>query len=946
MIKMKKVNYIIFLFALTSFVNPIEDEPFNILNLKCEYRNNPLGIDVPNPTLGWQVETTEKSWIQSAYEISVASTENLLTQDKGDIWESGKINSSESANIIYEGKKLISNTKYYWKVRVWDSKGKQSVWSKPAFWHTGIFDADEWHAKWISSRYVEAKQGHLQIPERAEPWIFLPTTPDTAALLLRKKTEVAKQPVKAIAFISGLGYYELYINGRKVGDHILDPNFTDYNARVNYLTYNVLNFIKPGENVIGVILGNGWFNLPTPDLFQNEKACWKTAPKLLLNISISFTDGTTQTIVSDGTWKWNTGEIVFNCIRGGETIDNRQKRKGWDNIGYDDSLWKTVVEVPAPFGTLSAQNMPPMRINESVKPVKMWEHEKGVFIFDFGKNITGFIQLKIAGKEGQTLILNSNEKLLKDSTLDINNSHSHTFGRFQKEIFILNGDGEETFEPRFTYHGFRYVQVEGITSKPNIDCISAKSVHTDLQYAGEFECSNNRINQLNKARQRTLLNCIHGMPGEEPVREKMGWNLDNYGNMLSYIYNFDAATSFIKLFKDLIDGQESNGHIPPIIPTDGWGYLQSGNKLGFTHTEANTIYCDDPWWGAALAIVANRLYDLYGDKRILEEAYRPMKKYVDFITSTAENNIIKWSLGDWCDKDWGNSPGPGNTSVELTSTAGYYYLVILLSYNASTIGRKEDSGKYSLLAENIKATFNQKFLNKENGMYERGSQTAQALALSVGLVPDDYRVKAEEILINDIKINEYHTSTGFIGVMPEMNWLAENSHAEIAFRMISQEEAPGWLYMVKDETSTLGEQLYSRNKNFHHPFGAYIGSWFYEYVAGIRSDRAEPGFKKIIIHPHFISSLTFAKGEYKSIYGTIKSEWKQEHNKILLNISIPANTTAAVYLPTSNVNNITETGKPVVNRKDIYLIKQEKDNTIIQTGSGNYSFIVKLNNIN
>jgi len=938
---MKNVIFSLLLLAISQFNCRAEGLPFTVKNLKCEYRENPIGIDVVKPMLFWQIVSAEKGWLQSTYEIKVASSESLLNEDKGDIWESAKVSSSENTNILFEGKKLISDKRYWWKVRVWDIKGKPSAWSKTAFWHTGIFDANEWHAKWISSRYVEAKQGHLQIPERAEPVIILPVTPDTAALLLRKKTEIARQPVSATAFISGLGYYELYINGAKVGDHVLNPNFTDYNARINYLTYDVLNYIKTGENVIGVILANGWYNLPTADLFQNEKACWKTAPKLLLNISILFSDGTTQTIVSDGSWKWNTGEIVFNCIRGGETIDNRQKKMGWDNIGYDDSSWNTVVEVPAPFGTLSAQNMPPMRICESVKPVKMWEPKKGVYVFDFGKNITGFTQLKITGKEGQTLILNSNEKLLKDSTLDLKNSHGHTFGRFQKEIFILKGNGEDTFEPRFTYHGFRYVQVEGLLSKPNADCILAQSVHTDLKYTGKFECSNERINQLQKAIQRTLLNCIHGMPGEEPVREKMGWNLDNYGNMLSYLYNFDAATSFIKLFNDLIDGQESNGHIPPIIPTNGWGYLQTGNNLGFTHTEANTIYCDDPWWGAALAIVANRLYDLSGDRSMLEKAYRPMKRYVDFVTSTAENNIIKWSLGDWCDKDWGWPQGPGNTTVQFTSTAGYYYLVNLLSKNANALGKHEDAERYFKLAESIKATFNQKFLNKETGIYERGSQTAQALALSVGLVPDDYRGKAEAALLEDIKKNNYHTTTGFIGVIHEMNWLAENSHSDIAFRMISQEEAPGWLYMVKDETSTLGEQLYSRNDNFHHPFGAYIGSWFYTYLAGIRSDPLIPGFKQFIIDPASNTGLTWAKATYKSIRGNITSSWKLENGTYTLNVDIPANTQAKVFLPATDINRISENGKPLLNNKDFGQIKTEKGKTIVDIGSGSYSFTIK-----
>lgn len=929
-------NFSVFLLLAVFSFHATEGTPFHAINLKCEYRENPLGIDVFQPVLSWQIETSGRNWKQSAYEIKVAGSKDLLEQDKGDIWESGKNHSSESVNIRYEGAKLISRKRYYWKVRVWDSNGKRSPWSDTAYWVCGIFEPSEWQAKWISSRYVEAKQGRLQIPERAR--VILPMTPDTAALLLRKEVNVAKQPVNATAFVCGLGYYELYLNGKKVGDHVLDPNFTDYTARVNFVSYDVLNYIETGKNAIGVMLGNGWYNLPTPDLFQNEKACWKSAPKLLLNIFIEFSDGTTQTIVSDDTWRWNTGEIIFNCIRGGETIDHQKKKPGWKNAGYNDLLWETVVEVPAPFGKLSAQNMPPMCVSESIEPVKMWEPEQGVFVIDFGKNITGWVRLKVAGEEGQTITLQYNEKLLKDSTLNTNNSRSHTWGRFQTDIFILNGEGTEIFEPRFTYHGFRYVQLTGLKNPPDIDCIVAQSVHTDLPHAGKFECSNIRLNQLQKAVKRTLLNCIHSLPGEEPTREKMGWTQDGQNTMESYIYNFDAATSYTKYMRDLIDAQESNGHVPPIAPTAGWGGLQTGNETGFFHTAANTIYCDDPWWGATLAVVANKLYEYYGNSRIIEEAYKPMKRYVDFLTSTADNNIIKWSLGDWCDKEHTWKGGPGLTPVELTSTAGYYYLTKILVRNAAFLGERQDSGKYSRLAECIKVSFNQKFLNPKNGLYGGGSQTAQTIALSSGLVPDSLRAKAEAILISDIVKNDYHTTCGFIGIMPEMSYLAENSYTETAYKMLTQEETPGWLYMVENETSTLGEQLYCRNDNFHHPFGACIGSWLYAYLAGIRPDPNMPGFKQFIINPGIVEDVTWASSEYNSTFGKIISEWEIEDGNFNFNFSIPANSSATVYIPAKKENSVKEGNSIASKSEGVNFIKMENGKAVFQVGSGNYQF--------
>ena len=902
----------------------------SVNNLKCDYRVNPIGIDVQQPALSWQIVSPEKFWMQNSYEILVASNESILNQSKGDIWESGKVNSSESVHIKYSGDSLVSNTRYFWKVRVWDAKGKASDWSQAASWTTGLFKTSDWNATWISSRYVEAKQGYLQIPERGDPKLKFPANPDTAAVLMRKQFGINNLPVRATANICGLGYYELYMNDKKVGNHVLDPNFTNYTVRTNYVTYDITRFLIQGANTVGVILGNGFYNCPTPDFLQNEKSCWKTAPKLLLNITIEFSDGSKQLVVSDGSWNWSTGEIVFNCIRGGETIDNRYAQSGWKSNGFNDSGWKPVVEVPAPFGKLSAQSMPPIRVQETLQPIRIWEPKKGIYVFDFGKNITGWPKLKMKGKSGQTFVLQCNEVLLKDSTVDMEYSHANfSYGRFQTEVFILGSNNEEMFEPRFTYHGFRYVQISGLDSKPSKDCMMAESVNTDLETTGHFECSDLRINQLQQAVRHTLLNCIHGMPGEEPTREKMGYTQDAQNTMDAYVYNFDAVTSFIKYLRDMTDAQEPSGHVAAIAPTNGWGYLQRNGK---------PIYIDDPWWGASLAVIANKIYSYYGDKQILEEAYLPMKRYVDFLSTTAENNFITWSLGDWVDKDWKWPDGPGLTSVTYTSTAGYFYLAKLLSQNADFLGHEADRIKYSSLAEKIRLSFNQRFLNSETGTYERGSQTAQALALYVGLVPGELISKAEARLVDDIKLNDYHTSTGFIGVMPEMNYLGENSNAGIALKMISQEESPGWLFMVENETSTLGESLYKGSiGSGHHPFSACIGSWFYVYLGGIRPDPVVAGFKRIIIKPEIENELSWVKSSYESMYGTIKSDWKKVKNSLEMNIVIPENTVAEVFVPASDVNSVKENGKSVSGNQDVKFLRIQDNCVVFQIGSGSYS---------
>ncbi|MDR1455073.1 MAG: family 78 glycoside hydrolase catalytic domain, partial [Tannerella sp.] len=555
-------------------------------NPTCEYARDPLGIDVTNPALGWQIVSDRQAVNQSAYRIIVAGSPETLKQDKGDVWDSGKTPSSQSRQVRYAGPALRTAQYYYWKVQIWDGQDKVSAWSAPAQWSMGVLSPDEWQGKWISSRYseVSGKRGFI------DSWNDNTAYPlrDTAAVYMRKDITVERKVKRATALICGLGYYELYINGKKAGTRVMDPAFSDYQRTVYYAAYDVTALVRKGDNALGVILGNGFYNLPANDLFQMEKANWKTPPKLLMNLRIEYSSGETETVATNDSWRWSYGEITYNCIRGGETVDHTQTQTGWDKPGFDDSGWNRPETVPAPAGKLKSQMFPAMHVAEEIKPVQITEPKPGVYLVDFGENMTGWIAMRVKGERGQVITCNYNEMLNADSTLNTSYSHSHTRGRFQQERFILDGKGDELFEPRFTYHGFRYVQVTGLKQKPSLGDFTAKSVHTELPVTGSFLSSDTKLNQLYHAVRRTLHNSSHGMIAEEPTREKMGWTLDAGAAVPTYLYFYDAINIVRKNIQDFIDAQEPSGHIPAIVPTGGWSY---------THPDGKPFLWDDPWWG-------------------------------------------------------------------------------------------------------------------------------------------------------------------------------------------------------------------------------------------------------------------------------------------------------------------------------------------------------------
>ncbi|MEW4923868.1 family 78 glycoside hydrolase catalytic domain [Algibacter sp. 2305UL17-15] len=883
-----KVCFLLVLLYTMSFK---AQSSINISQLTVEYLSNPIGIHRISPLMGWKLFSEEQGKSQSAYQVLIASSKTLLKEDHADIFNTGKIKSSQNINHRLSFSANKSNTFYYWKVKIWDEKGDATPYSNIAFWKTGLLNKDDWDAKWISNKYQEVSSKREPFSRYDKSRGF--SAEDSSAVYLRKQFKTRDKLKAATTFVTGLGYYELYLNGQKVGDHVLDPVFTDYQKNVKYLAYDVTSMLEPNKkNTVSALLGNGFYNHTERDLFQMEKANWKTPPKFLCQIVLEYESGAKETIISDTDWKWSYGPIVYNSIRGGETIDARIDFSGWNTSDFDHSKWQNTVEVPAPLGKLTYQYLPPMREVKTLKPDSIWSPKSNVTVFDFGENLTGYADVTIKGDEGKVVDIYFNEALNPDGSLNLKHSTSHTFGRFQHGKLILSKNETDAFKPRFTYHGFRYVQIEGV-SKDAIITIEAKSVHTDLKETSTFQCSNPRLNQLHQAVKRTLLNSVHGMPGEEATREKMGWTYDGGMNtMESYLCNFDAINTFKKYLDDLIESQEDNGHVPPIVPTNGWGFLEKNEKQQDT-----IIQYDDPWWGGTLAYVAQELYESTGDTAIIKDSYKPIKDYTSFVMKTAKDDIVYWSLGDWLDLEHNkNGWGPGLTSVELTSTAGLYYLCDITAQCATMLGNMKDAQFYSNHAKRIKEAFNKKFLDEETGWYDKKSQTGQAVSLYYNLVPETFKEKATQKLMESIEKNNYHTSVGFIGVRPLIQYLSENGYKKLMYRLLTQEESPGWLHFVKDERSTMGENLNAKGYGTnHHPFATNIGFWLFEHLSGVKIDFSKS--PTITLNPGLEVDVQWVKTSQETLLGNIVNHWEKKTDNVLYHIELPVNANAELILP-------------------------------------------------
>lgn len=1055
---MKMVHMGCLILALSLISVGAAGDAARVGTLRCEYLENPVGIDVQAPRLSWQIESSERGERQTGYQILVASSAALLDAGQGDLWDSGQVASDQSIQVVYAGSALQSDQRCFWKVRVWNQNQAVSEWSAPAFWSMGLLTPQDWKGQWIgyaaseSAREIhrrgfrdckwiglpenapaetgcfrktfevpaerkvlrahivvagdpsftayingqEAGKGEgrrngyvfavdrfltagrnvlsIRVPHTAEQagsmaarilvefesgealsvqsdatwrcsagapegwpalsfddkkWDRARITGDAGrdhgnrprmgvsmhtqtipSPLFRKPFQVSKPVQWACVHVCGLGYHEIYLNGSKVGDHLMDPPATRFDKRALYVTHDVTDRIQPGENAMGVMLGHGWYDMHARDEWDFDAAPWRDTPRLLAQLHVLYADGTTEDWVSDASWKTAPGPVQFDCIRNGEYYDARAEKPGWNTAAYSDGDWSPATLTTAPKGTLRALMAPSAKLTQTIKPVSVTEPKPGIFVFDMGQNMTGWTQLTVSGPAGAVVTLRYDERITADGMLDAQNAIYAHSGEFQTDRYTLKGGGVETWEPRFVYSGFQYVQMEGFPGTPTLESLLGRVVHIDLPPTGEFACSNDLLNRIARNAQWSYLSNYVGYPTDCPHREKNGWTGDAHLAAEQALYTFQPAAAYTKWMNDFKDEQRDNGELPGIVPTSGWGY-----GIG-------------PSWDSAYLLIPWYMYTYCGDTRILKEHYAGMQRLVAYMDSRAENHIVSYGLGDWV-------PAKTQTPPAITSTGYYYADTQLLSRIASILGKADDAAHYAQAAETIKNAFNEKFYTMEKGTY--GTQTALGCALYHGLVAEGQEDRIAQMLENAVMGEGKHLDGGILGSKYVPRALANSGRADLVYAMAAQTTFPSWGHWLEQGATTLWENWNGESSRNHIMFGDIV-ALFYSMLAGIQPDPENPGFHHILLQPQPCGDLTWVRASSMTPYGPVRSEWERQGTKFQWRACIPANTSATVYLPAAQAESATEGGAPLVSMQGAISRKYETNRWVLELGAGEYHF--------
>ncbi|WP_460960368.1 glycoside hydrolase family 78 protein [Spirosoma litoris] len=838
--------------------------PCTPVGLQCEHLVNPLGIDALAPRLTWRLDDTRKGAKQTAYQVYVGTDSMAVSQGKGSSWQTTKL-PLDSQLITYAGKSLQPFTKYYWRVEVWDKDGKPSASSVASF-ETGLMHSKNWQGAWISDV--------SDVDLKPAPYF-------------RKAFTATKKIKTARAYIAAGGLYELYLNGQKIGNHRLDPMYTRFDRRTLYVTYDVTNQLQSGKNAIGVLLGNGWYNHQSTAVWFFDKAPWRARPTFCLDLRITYDDGSVETITSGKDWKTTLSPVIFNSIYTAEHYDARLEQPGWNTANFDDSKWKEPIMRAAPSTNIVAQAVHPIRNVETIQPKSITKINDTTFVYDLGRNIAGVSQFRVKGSAGTTLRLKHAERLYKDGHVDQSNIDAHyrpvgTSDPFQTDIFILNGKGEETFMPHFNYKGFQYVEV---TSNTPIGLVKENLMgyfmHSDVPSAGQVKSANPTLDKIWWATNNSYLSNLFGYPTDCPQREKNGWTGDGQIAIETGLYNFDGITIYEKWLADHRDEQQPNGVLPAIIPTGGWGYE----------------WANGPDWTSTIAIIPWNIYLFYGDKKILADNYDNIKRYVDHINEQSPSGLTSWGLGDWV-------PVKSKSPVEFTSSIYYFTDASILAKTAKLLGKQSDAAMYLALATKIKNAINAKYLNKETGNYGTGLQTELSVPLQWGIVPDELKTKVAANLAKRVEADNSHIDVGLLGTKAILNALSENGHADLAYKVASQETFPSWGWWIANGATTLYENWPIDAKSdisMNHIMFGEIGAWYYKALGGIKPDPAHPGFKNVLLEPHFVAGLDHFEATHDSPYGTIRSSWKRVWQGVSYSVTVPPNSTATLKLPGSSM---------------------------------------------
>ncbi len=878
-----------------------------VRELRCDYRDNPLGIDEPQPRLSWVLESGQRGQKQTAYQVLVASSPERLARSQGDLWDSGKIASPQQNQIPYAGKPLSSHQGCWWQVRVWDKDGAATQWSAPATWTMGLLQPSDWSARWIGQpgREAGAKEGPLP--------------------LFRREFQVIRPVQRALISICGLGFYELRLNGRNVGDHVLDPGWTDYRQSCLYATYDVTEQVVRGANALGVLLGNGMYHV-AGGRYRKFTGSFGP-PKMILHLRLEFADGTAARIVSDDSWRTAPGPIEFSCIYGGEDCDARREQPGWDRPGFNDSEWKAAMAVEGPGGRLVSQSAPPLKIMKVFQPVKVTEPRPGVFVYDLGQNFSGWPQVQVRGPAGSSV------KLVPGELLDTNGLVSQrSSGGPVSFRYTLRGGGVEVWHPRFTYYGFRYVQVEGATrapaeaaSKPLLEALEGHFIHSSARTVGEFSCSDPLLNRIHDLIDRAIESNLQSVLTDCPHREKLGWLEVSHLLGPAILFNYDAPTLYRKICRDMSEAQLPTGLVPDIAPE---------------YTVFSGGFRDSPEWGSACVINPWLLYQRYGDRQALATHYGMMTRYVAYLASQAKDHIVAHGLGDWYDIGPG-APGESKlTTKGLTATAIYYHDLTILRRTAELLGKTEDAARYAALARDVHAAFNQQFFRRDANVYDRGSQTANAMPLVFGLVEPDHRAAVLENLVSDVRAHGNHVTAGDVGFRYVLLALAQGGRSDVIWDMNTRLDPPSYGSQLERGATTLTEAWDANpNSSQNHCMLGHAEEWFYTGLGGLQPDPEKPGFEHVIIRPQPVGGLAWARARYDSIRGRITTEWERQAGGFSLRVTVPPNATATLYLPAGSPElPVLENGQPVQHAPGVKFIRRDGPAAVFELESGAYRF--------
>ncbi|HEX9484320.1 MAG TPA: glycoside hydrolase family 78 protein [Gemmatimonadaceae bacterium] len=884
---------------------------FHVERLRTEYVVNPIGIDEPAPRLSWMLHADRRGTLQGAYEIRVAIDTHALRRNP--VWTSGKVSSGESVNRVYGGPALAPGTRYYWQVRAWDDRGTASDWSSVAYWETGLMGAAEWKAAWISPAFAEDTM-------RSNP-----------APLVRAEFPLDGTIASARAYVTSLGLYEMEINGRRVGDQVLAPGWTSYDKRLQYQTYDVTDLVKRGRNAVGVTLGDGWYRGRLA--WETRRNTYGKQVALLAQIVVRYADGREQIIATGDGWKASTGPIRASDIYNGETYDARLERRGWSEPGFDDSDWTRVGVIDHSKAMLISPAGPPIRRIEEIKPLRILHTPAGETVFDMGQNMVGWARLRVRGPSGTAVRLQHAEVLDRKGNFYVANLRTAQ----QTDTYTLKGGGEETYEPHFTFHGFRYVKVDGFPGTPTTDALTGIVVHSDMPRTGTFATSDSMLNQLYHNIVWGQKGNFVGVPTDCPQRdERLGWTGDAQVFSRTAAFNYDVAGFFTNWLGDAVVDQRPIGSFPDVIPDV------------LTRGQPNAT--SSAGWGDAGVIIPWTMYLAYGDARLLERQYPSMRRYVEYQRKVAGEKLLwntGWHYGDWLAFSTVRADYPGaTTDKDLIATAFYAHSADLLARSAQVLGKTDDARQYRDLFERIKAAWNTEYV-AASGRISSNTQTAYALALEFHLLPDAQREDAGRRLAANV--NQFgHLTTGFLGTPYLTSALSETGHLVEAYKLLLNKRYPSWLYPITQGATTIWErwdgqkpdssfQETSMNSFNHYAYGA-IGDWMVRVVAGLDLDEAAPGYKHIVIQPQPGGNLTFARAELMTQYGTAQSAWKVDGGRLQLDIRVPANTHATVRLPGATLAGVLEGTTPVASAAGVTSAWQDGNTVLVDIGSGDYLF--------